>query len=204
VSSATSPGYGNGRDALLASVVRVAAKLGIQRVTNRAVASEAGVTHGLVTHHFGSRTNLLHEALVRAARESIDVSTLEPPSGHLENFAETLGQLVADDPDMQAFQFEFVLEARRQQMLAPEARMLYDTYINATDAALHRFGIDTTPALTRVVFAALDGLVIQQLIYQDPARTQQAVGALRALLESLPKRAGHEGARTETAARPSV
>ncbi|MDW6064630.1 TetR family transcriptional regulator [Streptomyces sp. FXJ1.4098] len=29
---------------------------GLRRLTYRAVAEEAGVTHGLVVHHFGSRT----------------------------------------------------------------------------------------------------------------------------------------------------
>jgi len=180
-----SPGYGNGRDALLESVVHVAARRGLQRVTNRAVAREAGVTHGLVTHHFGSRDDLLHEALTRAARESIDLSALQPASGRLEDFAENLGQLVAEDPDMQAFQFEFVLEARRNPALTEEARALYDTYIEATEAALRRFGIEPTAAFTRVIFAALDGIVMQQLIYGDTAKTADAVAELQSLLASI-------------------
>ncbi|WP_416979825.1 TetR family transcriptional regulator [Streptomyces sp. T028] len=46
-------GYGEGRDALLIAAVRVVARDGLRKLTYRAVAAEAGVTHGLVAHHFG-------------------------------------------------------------------------------------------------------------------------------------------------------
>lgn len=176
------PGYGNGRRAMLDAVVRVATRRGLQRVSNRAVAEEAGVTHGLVRHHFGSRNEMLHEAVATAAQESIDLSAMIPPSGLLEDFSTGLADLVAKDPDMQAFQFEVVLESRRVPELAHEARALYDTYLDAMTDALQRIGIQPTPQLTRIIFAALDGLVMQQLIYNDPARTRAAVQELCDLL----------------------
>ena len=51
--SQTRPGYGEGRDALLTATVRVVARRGLRNLTYRAVAEEAGVTHGLVAHYFG-------------------------------------------------------------------------------------------------------------------------------------------------------
>jgi AcrR family transcriptional regulator len=167
---------------MLDAVVRVATRRGLQRVSNRAVAEEAGVTHGLVRHHFGSRDDMLHEAVAVAAEESIDLSAMVPSSGQLEDFSTGLADLVAKDPDMQAFQFEVVLESRRVPELAEEARTLYDTYLQAMTKGLEKLGITPTPALAHVVFAALDGLVMQQLIYDDPDMTRAAVDELCALL----------------------
>jgi DNA-binding transcriptional regulator YbjK len=47
---------GRGREALLAALVRVAGRDGLDAVTHRSVAAEAGVTHGLATYHFASRS----------------------------------------------------------------------------------------------------------------------------------------------------
>lgn len=173
---------------MLDAVVRVATRRGLQRVTNRAVAEEARVTHGLVRHHFGSRDQMLHEAVAVSAQESIDLSAMVPPSGRLDEFSAGLADLVAKDPDMQAFQFEVVLESRRMPELAQEARALYDTYLNAMTEGMARLGLPPTPALARVIFAALDGLVMQQLIYNDPKMTRAAVDELCGLLAA--KRAG--------------
>jgi AcrR family transcriptional regulator len=49
----TRPARGDGRRALLEAVVRVVARHGLDALTYRAVAKEAGVTHGLVSYHFG-------------------------------------------------------------------------------------------------------------------------------------------------------
>ena len=66
--------YGTGREALLDAAVRVVARGGLRRLTYRAVAQEAGVTHGLVVHHFGSRDALIEEALAHAVRQSLSSS----------------------------------------------------------------------------------------------------------------------------------
>ena len=64
--------YGGGREALLEATVRVVARAGLRKVTNRVVAEEAGVTHGLVSHHFGTRDALLRETLRRARQRQRD------------------------------------------------------------------------------------------------------------------------------------
>jgi AcrR family transcriptional regulator len=60
--------YGDGREALLTAAVRVVARKGIRHLTYRALARQAGVTHGLVTYHFGSRDALIRAALQCTAR----------------------------------------------------------------------------------------------------------------------------------------
>ena len=178
------PRYGEGRQALLDAAVRVVGRAGLRGLTYRAVAAEAGVTQGLVAHHFGSRDRLIHEALLAAGAQSIG-DTLDPSETDIDNFVKGLGEYIASTEELQAFQFELVLEARRRHELNGDTRALYDSYVEATGNALAAAGIQTTPALRRVLFAALDGLVMQQMIYGDPQRTDEAVAELRKILKSL-------------------
>ena len=126
------PARGDGRVALLDAAIRVGAQQGLRGLTIRSVAAEAGVTHGLVYHHFRSRDRLIAEALVHAGQRSLGTGDLEPGTGRPEDFSADLEQMVADDPDLQAFQFELLLEARRTQELLPTVAGLYEEYREAT------------------------------------------------------------------------
>jgi TetR/AcrR family transcriptional regulator, regulator of biofilm formation and stress response len=177
------PRYGEGREALLRAAIRVVARGGLRQLTYRAVAAEAGVTHGLVAHHFGSREALLEEALRFSIERSVSSSLLEPGTRTVEDFASALAGIVADDPDLQAFQYELLLEARRQPQLRVYADELYETYRSATRCQLKALGADDD-ALADVIFAALDGLVFQQLATQDAAATIAGLERIRALIRS--------------------
>ncbi|MFJ8109107.1 TetR/AcrR family transcriptional regulator [Streptomyces sp. NPDC096132] len=174
------PGYGRGREALLAAAVRVVARGGLRKLTYRSVAFEAGVTHGLVVHHFGTRDALLEESLRWAVRRSIETSSLVPAGGRLEDFAATLPRFIATDPELQAFQYELKLEASRRPALQRHVDALYDAYRDAVREALACFGLP--PELAELVFAALEGLVFHQVTSGDAGRTEEGVAALRRLL----------------------
>jgi AcrR family transcriptional regulator len=178
--------YGEGREALLNAAVRVVARGGLRKLTYRAVAEEAGVTHGLVVHHFGSRDALIEEALAHTIRTSLSTSALEPGTGKVADFSTGLSDMVTADPGTQAFQYELLLESRRRPELLPQLRALYDEYFEATRRELNRMlpaGADQ--AMTRLVFAALDGLVLHQLVLGEPEVTDAALEQLRALLRLL-------------------
>ena len=183
-----SPGYGEGREALLRAAIRVVADGGLRRLTYRAVAAEAGVTHGLVRHHFGSREALISEALQYSLARSVDVTLASNDPSKLDTFAEGLPELVDDDPDLQAFQYELVLEARRTPELQPFVTTLYDNYRTSTQRELERFGIQD-PLLADLVFAALDGLVFQQVSLRGPEHTRAALARLTKILRELRSRA---------------
>ena len=168
--------YGTGREALLNAAVRVVARGGLRKLTYRAVAEEAGVTHGLVVHHFGSRDALIEAALEHAVRTSASTSSLEPGTGDIADFAAGLADMVTREPAMQTFQYELMLESRRRPELLPQIRALYDEYFEATERELSRSLPDgTSPALTRLVFAALEGLVLHQLVLDEPDVTEAAL-----------------------------
>ena len=65
-------------------------------------------------------------------------------------------------------------------------RATYDDYIAEVRATLDRLGLADDDPLARLAFAAIDGLSMQQLIYREPARTEEALERLREILASLP------------------
>lgn len=179
------PQYAEGRDALIEAASRVVARDGFGGLTYRSVADQAGTTHGLVSYHFGTRDNLVHEMVLTACRDSIERSLMEPDSGELDDFAGGLAELVASSPDEQALQFELALEARRREQLVPEVRALYDEYLEVTKEALQRFDVEPDDALVRLIFAALDGLTLQQLIYGRPQDTEDSIVVLHEIMRSM-------------------
>jgi TetR/AcrR family transcriptional regulator, regulator of biofilm formation and stress response len=177
--------YGEGREALLAAAVRVVATKGLRHLTYRAVAQEAGVTHGLVTHHFGTRDALIESALRYSLDNSVAGMSTEPGSGRIEALFEGLAQLVADDPDTQAFQYELALESRRRPELRPALKTLYDGYRDALRQELAHCGTGTDDPLVQLVFAAVDGLVFQQVCGVNNTTTDEALARLRGIITLL-------------------
>lgn len=182
---AARPPRGQGREALLEALVRVAARDGLDAVTHRSVAAEAGVTHGLATYHFASRDEMVHEALVWAARGAMERTRLGEVGETLDDFAAAVPERIAEDPGNAGFQFELAIEGTRRPELGAEVRGLYDQYVEVVAGVLRAHGIEDDPALARLVFAAIDGLVLQQLIYGDAGQTEECLVRLRELLERL-------------------
>ncbi|MGI5132506.1 TetR/AcrR family transcriptional regulator [Pseudonocardia sp. CA-107938] len=180
--------YGTGREALLAAAIRVVAKRGLRHLTYRAVAEEAGVTHGLVTYHFGTREALLAEALHYSLDRSVPGLSDAPGSGRIESLFTGLTNLVESEPDTQAFQYELILESRRNPTMRPLVRELYDAYRSTLRAELAAAGLDGD-ALTHLVFAALDGLVFQQICAVNDVPTDSALEQLRQILATMRDRA---------------
>ena len=175
------PRYGAGRAALLDAAIRVVAQAGLRGLTLRSVAAEAGVSHGLVRHHFGSRGALVEETLARSVEVAIAESAIEPGSGRIKDISPGLGSTVEDVREMLAFQYELLLEARRQPELMPHVVRMYDEYIAAIQRELERAGFPADPMIGRVFFAALDGLALQQVVFGHSERTRAGVALVQEL-----------------------
>lgn len=180
--------YGTGRDALLTAAVRVVADRGLRNLTYRSVAQEAGVTHGLVTHYFGTREELLIQALQYTLDKSVPGITAAPGTGRIDMLFAGLTEIVAAEPETQAFQYELTLESRRTAGLRPHVIELYDSYRKALSAELARAGIGGD-ALVNLIFAAVDGLVFQQLCDVNNTATEAALDELRGIMTLLQSRA---------------
>lgn len=165
----------SGRDALLQATIKVVARAGLRQLTNRAVAAEAGVSHGLVRHHFGTRDQLIAEALEYAVEESLRVTSMlySAPRrrGDIAKFAAGIESVAEQQADMQAFQYELLLESRRRPELRQAVERYYETYRKSTCDRLREFGIDDED-LADVIWLAFEGLVFRQLVLGgDASRT---------------------------------
>ena len=190
LASSRAPGHGERREALLSAAMRVLDRDGMRGLTYRSVAQEAGVSHGLVRHHFGTRDALIHEAVLDLAERSLQSTGLESGTGRLEDLGAGTSRMVTDAQNLPGVDYELVLEARRRPELAPAVHALYDRYLDATRRELDRIGLADDEPLVRLVFAALDGLVIQMLVYGRVDEADAAIARLHELLaDRLPPEA---------------
>jgi TetR/AcrR family transcriptional regulator, regulator of biofilm formation and stress response len=175
-----------GRIALLRATITVVARGGLRDLTYRAVAAEAGVSHGLVRHHFGTRDVLIAEALDFAVEVSLRETSMTGASAteatDAAHFAAGIETLAARDHDMQAFQYELLLESRRRPELRPAVERYYETYRRATRDRLRELGV-TDEALVESIWFALDGIVFKQLVLEDDADVARVLARIRRLIE---------------------
>ncbi|UGS33829.1 TetR/AcrR family transcriptional regulator [Capillimicrobium parvum] len=172
------------RQAIIEAVVRLAGRDGFDALTYRAVAEEAGVSHGLLRYHFGSLDAAVHEALHWTVDEAIARSPLTG-ADDLDSFAASLSRLVAQSPEHVAFQWGLVMHAQRKPELVEAIREFQARYVTQIQAQLERFGFPSERALARTVFAVLNGIVLSQLVSRDPAETDAEIAILREMLEGL-------------------
>jgi AcrR family transcriptional regulator len=185
--------YGDGRDALLSAVIDVVGEKGLRGVTYRAVASRAGVNHTLVTHHFGSIEGLLAATMAWAIQRSIEETGLEKIADFDESFADSLLETVSKEPELQLFQFEMLLESRRNPEVRALVERLYANYMSTVEDALRQRGLNVDNGAALAIFAALDGLMLQFLTISDPEKIRAAViqvGKLVAMLENTSESPG--------------
>ena len=178
-------GYGSGREALLAATVHVVARKGLRGLTYRAVAEVAGVNNTLVAHHFGSRDALIEAALEWSVKQSIGMSGLDKLPAGEDEFLGSIMALINENPDVQTFQYEMILEARRRPELSAAVRNLYESYVKTLSDGLAGWGLGRDPAMAQASFAALDGLVLQLIAGVDRQSVEQSIRYLWSTLSHV-------------------
>lgn len=170
----------SGRLALLRATIVTVANGGLRALTYRAVASEAGVSHGLVRHHFGTRDRLIAEAMDYAIDQSLRESNMLNPGLNVDEFAAGIESLAERETDIQAFQYELLLESRRRPELRDFAERHYHAYLDAIQQQLRRLGVEED-GLAELIWFALDGIVFKQLVL--PGDVESTLRQIRALIE---------------------
>ncbi|WP_125098598.1 TetR/AcrR family transcriptional regulator [Leucobacter chromiireducens] len=170
-----------GRSALIRATVVVVAAGGLRALTYRAVAAEAGVSHGLVRHHFGTRDQLIAEAMEYAIHESLRESNMLQAELTSDEFAAGIESLAAREAEIQSFQYELLLESRRRPELRSLAALHYSSYREAIGRQLTRLGVSDAE-LTELIWFALDGIVFKQLVV--PEDVTPAVRLIRKLVSA--------------------
>lgn len=170
-----------GHKALLDAAIAIVAQRGLRGLTYRAVSHAAGVTHTLVSHHFGSRDALVSEALA-ASVQTLEHAAITRPGG-LRDFAAELPEFIDSSENLLVFQYELTMEARRRHELMGDIQAMYSDVLEAVRGKLEQFGADPRDeAFGRVVLAAIDGLILQQLVFGDRAQTDEAITVLQELI----------------------
>lgn len=175
------PGDGSGREALLEATITVVANKGMRGLTFRAVAEEANVNNSLIAHHFGNRDGLIEAALDWAIVRSIQDSGIESFANDKERYTETLLNLLSTESEQkhEVFQYEMLLESRRNPDLAPKVLGLYRQFAIALAKSLAQVQQnDVNEARAAYTFAALDGLVLQRLAGVDEDYIRKAINQL--------------------------
>ncbi|MER5502683.1 MULTISPECIES: TetR family transcriptional regulator [unclassified Streptomyces] len=163
------------REALLDATVRLLAREGARAVTHRAVAEEAGTTHGSARYYFGTRDRLLDEALRRlAARQIVEVQNRlsptpdAPPHAHAARLAHYLAGAVDDDRDACIARYELFLEVARRPHLRPALDAWGDAQRRAFAVELAAAGADDPEGDAAHLLTLLNGLILEQLAAPEP------------------------------------
>ncbi len=185
------------RQQLLESAFAVAARDGLDGLTIRAVAAEAGLSHGLVLFHFGSKDGLLH-ALLNWVLETVMIRPGEdldaiPPSRRLVAAMERETAELADRQAWTSLLFEFwirgmtddLIRARMQTAMAAYRADLAPLAADLIAARRSQLGALAPMDLATVAGQVILGFAIQQLVDPDPDRQAHLRRTLAALLAAI-------------------
>lgn len=165
------------------------ARGGIQGFTVDTICEEAGVSRGLIIHHFGSMNALL--AAVYAAMYLGSTRPLGPPAPGQTRLAALLEAFFAPEVfNRDEFNIWLTLwgQISINADLRAEHRLQYASYLGEVtgaiaDAAAHNGRQVDAEALARAFICLVDGLGIQHCIEPGTMPAAEARAACRALLE---------------------
>jgi DNA-binding transcriptional regulator YbjK len=183
------------RRALLDATLRIVVREGPAAVTHRSVAAEAGATHGSVSYYFGSRTELLREALEMVAQENVawlvsvqeDLMKVVPDVSRMaRTLARRVDQQLIADRQMGFSVLELHLAAGRDPELRAAIRGWGLAYVEASTQVLRALGSTDPLWDTRVLAQMINGMVLEQLSAPRPrARTAMLQPTLERLLAMI-------------------
>jgi DNA-binding transcriptional regulator YbjK len=160
------------REQILRAALCVIGERGVDAVTHRAVAREAGVPVSATTYYFESREQLLEQSFLLAAREETErlermVLDLSPHGLSGEQWAEAVAAQIAGDiasePAKHVALFELGLEATRTPALRVELGRWQEAHVRLAELGCRAVGSDDPQLDARIVVAALTGLMLEQL-----------------------------------------
>jgi TetR/AcrR family transcriptional regulator, regulator of biofilm formation and stress response len=179
---------------ILDATMAIIGEDGLQAVTHRAVASQAGVSLGAISHHFPTREELLRSTLRHAA--AVEVERLERLALTLQSRAfETrewvhamsaaLGGDLKRNPSRHLAQYELLLACARDPELRELSRAWRDAHLRVSEVGLRAAGSKAPEEHAQLVTAAVTGLLLKQLAYPEPNFTTRV---LEPLLDELTAR----------------
>lgn len=172
------------REALLEAVLQIVAEVGAEAVTHRRVAEQAQLPLASTTYWFDSKEDLLTAALQLAAER--DVARLRELADRLREGdpRDAVLATVLDPVDEPASRaslmatYALLLEAARRPALQELARRWTDAYVETIGELLQRAGSTRPREDARLILAAADGLLLEQLAGGDADDPRPALARL--------------------------
>ncbi len=125
------PGAGGTRAILLAAAIRCVRNKGMARTTSREIAREAGTNLQSITYHFGSKENLISEALLETIRVWVDPALVAlqsdaPPPMRLLGALQALQDSFEKAHDVLPVYLDTLVQAPRSDLLRERVRALME------------------------------------------------------------------------------
>lgn len=158
------------RERILHATLHVIAEQGVGAVSNRRVATAAGVALGSLTYHFPSQTTLLRESLLLHVAE--EVARLEEVAAELRASEATAADAAAEvervvrrsaDKVEPIAELELHLQAARDPELREASRRCFGAYEDFAAAALEALGVPQPERHAPAIVGLLSGLALRRL-----------------------------------------
>ena len=185
------------REQLIQGALRCLQTKGYARTTARDIAAASGANLASIGYHFGSKENLMNEAVVLTCEEwteaILEATFADPDAGPLERVARSweamIGSFEEHRPQMVAF-VEAMAQAERSDELRERMAELYRRLRDAVGDMVRKslgddaeaLGIDPQVVASYLI-AVCDGLVLQWLL--DPEDTPTAERLIASLGAAL-------------------
>jgi len=161
------------RRALLEATLRVIARGGVEAVTHRRVAAEAGVSHGATTYHFASREDLILQAFrhyIRLITAHLDAAwdALDDVEGGVAAVVAFLVDFTRrefSDPELVHAEYELIVYAARNEALAREYRAWQRSLVGGLAPVLEACGASRPAEAARIVVAVCRAYELEQLTH---------------------------------------
>lgn len=155
------------RERIAAAAIEVVARDGIDGLTHRAVARQAGVPLGSTSYHFADKDELLLSAVELAERTNRALLTeiferLDPDRDLAAAMAGLVEELTVRQREQLVLDYELFLAARRR----PALRSAAQRWLDDIDALIGRHAPDALTA--RAVGHACEGALVEAVVLDRP------------------------------------
>lgn len=179
---------------LMEATLRLIGRNGLDGVTHRAVAAEAAMSVGAITHHFATREILVDAALrfaltrevgrLRALALSLQNKAFEPEAW-IESLVGWYAQELRTDAETHIACFEAFLAAARSERYRPVVGEWFETWRQSAELALRAAGSSDPRGHADLFVSALIGILLQQLATPRRGFRQETRAALAKLVNAL-------------------
>lgn len=158
------------RERILRSTLALIGCEGIGAVTNRRVATAAGISLGSLTYHFDSQSELVRETLLlfvgeEVARQEAIAADLRQRSLDIAEVAAEVERVVRESGNrlQQLAELELHLRAAREPALREASRRCFEAYEGVAEAALEMLEVPEPASRAHAVVALMYGLALRRL-----------------------------------------